>query len=152
MIRTFESFLAAIIVFSFLIYFSPSSNFHASPININEESYHEYYGCKLVNSSGIPMKLLIIEFNKSIKNGCVRLPLYANSTYGYYNGNEIPVNGGKEIEIELKDYEANDPIFVYIGNGSKTSINCTYPLENVNYTYLISNSDKFQVCGDVVTK
>ena len=153
MIRTFEAFLAAIIIVSFLFYLSPSY-FHASETYNNSRiSYDEYYGCFVTNGEVIGnfnqsnVKLLILEFNKSLENSCVEVPIYSNRTYAFSNG-FIPSYGGKNITVEMEDYREENPIFVYIRNGSVESFKCSFPHENVNFNHIIVNTNYKEVCGE----
>ena len=152
MIKTFEALVAAIIIVSFLFYLSPVY-FHTSKLyNISKISYADYYGCFLSNNKviGNPtqnrMKLLIVEFNESFKNSCVNITFYANRTYAYSNG-FIPSHGGKNITLEIVEYNSGDPIFIYLNNNTQNKFECNFPYKKVGYKYLLSDTDYKEVCG-----
>ena len=157
MIKIFEAFIAAIIIFSFLIYLSPVYSHTSENYNISKISYKDYYGCFLSanpiigNPSQNNLKLLILEFNSSIENSCVNITFYANRTYAHSN-EFIPSHGGKNITLEITNYNANDPIFIYLNNGTQQKFKCDFPYKKVNYRYIEINTNYKEFCGvfDVV--
>ncbi len=149
MIRTFEAFLAAVIIFGTLLYFSPNIHLHSSSLSINEKSYDEYYGCGLF-SKGERMDLIIVEFNESFKDRCVVINVPYNTTYAFYDGKEIPSGGGNNITIEIESYEKGEPVFIYVRNGTLKNINCHFPKIEVGYNYILKPSNKYEYCGDVI--
>ena len=151
MIKTFEAFIAAIIIISFLLYLSPIYSHTNENYNLSRISYEDDYGCFVAkNVIGNPIQnklnLLIVEFNSSIENACVNISFYANKTYAYSN-EFIPSHGGKNITLEIAHYNG-EPIFIYINNGTKKDFSCNFPYKKVSYKYIIVDTDYKENCGE----
>ena len=151
MIKTFEAFIAAIIIISFLLYLSPVYSHTNENYNLSRISYEDNYGCFVAknvigDSVQSKLKLLIVEFNSSIENACVNISFYANRTYAYSNG-FISSHGGRNITLEITQYNYGEPIFIYINNETKKDFDCNFPYKKVNYKYIIVDTDYKENCG-----
>ena len=144
--RSFEALFAAIIVIGFMAYIVQTPTFVDTGLSYRVEEKDLVRHC-VISDEGVPLKLVVVKFDKNFNHSCVELNLAANYTYAF-SKEFIPSKGGNNITLQIENYNG-EPILIYLTNESKSgSFDCAYPLKQVNYTYVFVETDKKLNCGE----